>query len=717
MANQVLSAASCRVFIVEDDPIFADYIRCILRGMDIPSELSLSAEDAIDKLAEDADFQLILLDIMLPKMSGIEFASYLKQHQQLKNIPIVFLSQLTDHEQIIKSYDIGALDYITKPVHAELFRAKIKSLTQNILANEEFRAESSKYQHLFNKLQHVILSCNDGLLEVNEQLEIIFVNPAATKMLDLAPISYQGLSLKELICYEELINIDWHELKIACKNSDQSFNKQVQFWHRSADGQKRLLSLQLLITEQSKKHFYIQIADITPKGSQSDYFYNSENIDPITGLVNHNCFIKSCESMLKQNEGGQYSLALIVVNIARFSAINDRFGHSVGDRILKRVAVRLKLVLSAFDVISRFGNDEFTILLDNKLRWGVSKQISIIENLFTEPLVFDDVAVHVSINIGIAMFPQCGASFSLLYQSAKIALESAKEDPVKAYYFYNDEIDQISRFYLRIVELFDSALANDEFTMNYQPQYNLTTGELVSVEALLRWHSPEQGQISPAVFIPIAEESNYIIPIGNWIIERVLSDIASLKHLLSNKIRIAINLSTKQLKPSNLSNLVQLIEQTMSAFDFDNDMLELEITEHSLLSNTDDTLAQLDKLRDKGFGIALDDFGTGYSSLTYVQKLPIDRLKIDLSFVKMIGKDSKTQEIIKLILELSKSLGLTTIAEGIETREQFDFLTQMGCEVGQGYLLSKPLTLERLTSALATTPAVFTHRLASDTES
>jgi len=708
MANQNLIMAPFRIFIVEDDPIFADYIRCILSDMGITSELSLSAEDAIDKLAEDCQYNLVLLDIMLPKMSGIDFASYLREHDKFNNLPIVFLSQLTDHEQIIKSYDIGALDYITKPIHADLFRAKIKSLSQNILKCENIKVESNKFQHLFNKLHHVILSCNDGLLEVNEQLEIIFVNPAASQMLGLAPISYHGQSLKDLICYEELINIDWQEVRLACRNNDQTFSKKLHFWHRSNDGQKRLLSLQLIITEQSKTHFYLQITDITPLGTQSDYFYNPENIDPITGLVNHTCFIKSCENTLKQNQGTDYSLALIVVNIARFSAINDRYGHSVGDRILKRVAVRLKLVLSAFDVISRFGNDEFTILLDNKLRWGVSKQISIIENLFDEPLVFDDdISIRVNINIGIAMFPQCGENFSLLYQSAKIALESAKEDPVKSFYFYNDEIDQISRFYLRIVELFDSALKNDEFSMNYQPQYDLATGKLSGVEALLRWHSPEQGIIPPAVFIPIAEESNYIIPIGNWIIKRVLADIASLGKLFPCDVRIAINLSTKQLRPSNLSNLIELLEQTMLEFGIANEILELEITEHSLLSNTDDTLAQLEKLRAKGFGISLDDFGTGYSSLTYVQKLPIDRLKIDLSFVKMIGKDNKTQEIIKLILELSKSLGLTTIAEGIETREQLEFLTEMGCTIGQGYLLSKPLPLENLAQVLSVIPVAF----------
>ena len=707
MTNHTPITVPFNVFIVEDDPIFADYIQCIINDIGFTCELSVSAEEAMEKLAKDCNYQLVLLDVMLPQMSGIELASYLRGQEQFKGLPIIFLSQLNDHEQIIKSYDLGAIDYITKPINAELFRAKMQSLSLNIAKCNQLKVESDEYQHLFNKLQQVILSCSDGFIEVNQHLEVVFINPAATKMLDLAPISHQGENLKDVICYEELINFDWQEVITACSKSGSSFGKQFNFWHRSTDGQKRLLSLQLLNTEQESKNFYLQATDITPIDAQVDYLTNQENIDSITGLVNHNYFTKHCQSTLKKNKETKHSIALIVVNIARFSAINDRYGHEVGDRVLKRVAVRLKSVLSAFDVLSRFGNDEFTILLDNKLRWGVSKQVSVIESLFDEPLVLDNaISILVNINIGIAMFPQCGENFSLLYQSAKIALESAKEDPVRAYCFYNDEVDQISRFYLRLVELFDGAIEKDEFTMHYQPQYDLLNGNLVGIEALIRWYSPEQGVIPPAVFIPIAEESNHIVQIGNWVIKRVLADIASLKKLFPSNARIAINLSTKQLLPSNLSNLIQLLEQTMLEFGFANEVLELEITEHSLLSNADDTLNQLEKLRAEGFGISLDDFGTGYSSLTYVQKLPIDRLKIDLSFVKMIGKDSKTQEIIKLIIELSKSLALDVIAEGIETQQQLIFLRDLGCEIGQGYLLSKPLSLESLAQELKTTPAV-----------
>lgn len=700
--------SSFKIFIVEDDPIFAEYIQCIINDLGFTSELSLSAEEAMDKLAKDCNYHLVLLDILLPHMSGIEFASYLRGHDQFKYLQIVFLSQFNDNEQIIKSYELGAIDYITKPINAEQFRAKIQSLSLSILKCNQFKNESDKYHHLFNKLQQVIFSCNDGLIEVNNLLEIVFINPAATKMLDLKPISHQGQHLEDIIGYEELISIDWQEVAKAIRNSDLSFTKKLHFWHRSTDGQTRLLSLQLLITAQSKNHFYLQITDITPLNTKSDYFYNQKSIDEVTGLVNHNYFIKHCESIFKDNKNTKHSIGLIIVNVARFSAINDRYGHDIGDRILKRVAIRLKSTLSAFDVVSRFGNDEFTILLDNKLHWGISKQVSIIESLFEEPLVLNkNVSILVNINIGIALFPKCGKNFNLLYQSAKIALDNAKEDPVRTYCFYNDEIDQISRFYLRIVELFNNAVANNEFSMNYQPQYDLVNGNLVGVESLLRWHSPEQGIIPPAVFIPIAEESNHIVQIGNWVIKRVITDIASLKKRFPKHTRIAINLSTIQLLPGNISNLIELLEQTMLKFGFTNNMLELEITEHSLLSNKDDTLNQLEKLRAEGFCISLDDFGTGYSSLTYVQKLPIDRLKIDLSFVKMIGKDSKTQDIIRLIIELSKSLGFTTIAEGIETHEQLRFLQDLGCEIGQGYLLSKPLLLKSLEQNLNTIPAVF----------
>ena len=207
MPTQSQQAQTIRVFIVEDDAIFANYIRCLLSDIGFKSELSTSAEMAMENLSQDRRYHLALLDINLPGKSGIELAQEMKSCTELMDIPIIFLTSLNEHEKIVQSYDIGALDYITKPINAEQFRAKLLSLSSCLLDHQQFKLSADKYQYLFNKLQNVILSCNDGLIEVNNRLEVDFVNPAATKMLDLAPISYEGQNIKQIICYEELLNL------------------------------------------------------------------------------------------------------------------------------------------------------------------------------------------------------------------------------------------------------------------------------------------------------------------------------------------------------------------------------------------------------------------------------------------------------------------------------------------------------------------------------
>jgi diguanylate cyclase (GGDEF)-like protein len=405
--------------------------------------------------------------------------------------------------------------------------------------------------------------------------------------------------------------------------------------------------------------------------------------DALTDLPNRVLLQDRLEQALSRLPTGE-QLAVLCLDLDGFKMVNDTLGHPVGDTLLKAVAERLRGCIRKSDTVARIGGDEFAILMvaienDDDVTDLAERIIQSIH----APYDLDHNHVNVGISIGIAVAPNDGVDPNQLLKNADLALYRAKAEGRGSYDFFEPEMDVRMRA-RRAMELdLRRALGNNEFELYYQPLVNLQRNEVCGFEALLRWHHPARGMVSPADFIPVAEDIGLIVPIGEWALRHACGEAAS----WPDHIKIAVNLSPAQFKSQSL---VQSVVSALAASGLPGCRLELEITESALLQNNDTTLATLRQLRALGVQISMDDFGTGYSSLGYLQNFPFDKIKIDRSFISNLSKGHGSVAILRAIVSLAKSLGMTTIAEGVETSEQLETVRAEGCTEMQGYLFSPP---------------------------
>ena len=415
--------------------------------------------------------------------------------------------------------------------------------------------------------------------------------------------------------------------------------------------------------------------------------------DSLTGLPNRELFQTHIQQAILESANQQF--ALIVLDIDSLKDINSALGRVVGDLLLRKVAQRIISYTESGDIVARFGGDEFAILRTNITNFSDSPVIlsnKLLESL-SEPFSLYGRKIHCAAKIGITIYPFDGTNVSQLFQNADTAIHQAKQQNLNTYQFYSPAINAQLKRILAIKENLRYALERQELSIYYQPRIEVATGRLVAVEALLRWQNPELGFVSPAEFIPIAEETNLIIPIGKWILHNACLQNKQWQQEGIARLRMSVNLSTCQFKQANL---IETVDRTLQDTGLDVAYLELEITESLLVKDIDKAIALLTELKTRGISIALDDFGTGYSSLSYLQKLPINTLKIDRSFVTNIASNPDDAAISKAIVALAQSLKLNITAEGVETREQFNYLQSQGCHEVQGYYFSKPLPAEMI---------------------
>ena len=411
--------------------------------------------------------------------------------------------------------------------------------------------------------------------------------------------------------------------------------------------------------------------------------------DTLTGLPNRELFQTYVDKAIANTTNYQ-QFALIVLDLNSLKAINSTLSRQVGDLLLQEVAQRLNTYLTEDDVLGRFGGDEFIILRTNITNSDCS--IALANNLLeslSQPFSLHGKAIHCDAKIGITVYPFDGVTAEQLLQNADTAIYHVKRQKSNTYQFYSQELNDKLKRDLAIKENLRYALQKNEFSIRYQPRVELATGCLVGVEALLRWNNPELGMVSPNEFIPIAEETNLIIPIGEWVLRNACLQNKQWQEAQLPPLRVSVNLSACQFKQKNL---VEAIDRIICETGMDTKYLELEITESILVEDIELAISILWQLKRKGISIALDDFGTGYSSLSYLQKLPINTLKIDRSFVANLASNPDDIAISKAIIALAQSLGLNITAEGVETKAQFEYLQAQGCHEVQGYYFAKPLS-------------------------
>ncbi|WP_461201176.1 putative bifunctional diguanylate cyclase/phosphodiesterase [Anoxybacillus sp. TBDG-1] len=416
------------------------------------------------------------------------------------------------------------------------------------------------------------------------------------------------------------------------------------------------------------------------------FLLDKDDSDILTGVLSYDSFSQMLRARMNKRE----PFALLSLNLDRFKFINDLIGYECGSELLKQVAERLRRYEGA--IVARQHRDQFFLAFYTNDRNELRRMIGDVIQLFTTPFQLTEQELTVTPSIGISVFPHDATDWTTLISCADLALEIAKENGGNTYCFYTNELKKTNEEKLYIQHSIRKALKQNEFMIHYQPIVDIQTGNIVAVEALLRWFHPKRGWISPATFIPIAEETNLIQPLGDWVLRQVCEQSKTWKEKGLPHVQIGVNVSIKQFLQADL---VKHIEHVLHTYDLDPFCLKLEITESMAMHHVDYVLAQLQSLKNLGLQLAVDDFGTGYSSLNYLKKLPVDIIKIDRSFVQDMVKHSYDLSIVRAVIEVAHSLKMKVVAEGVETEEQLAILKREGCDRAQGYYFSKPLSAEQ----------------------
>ncbi|MTI71341.1 MAG: EAL domain-containing protein [Firmicutes bacterium] len=443
-----------------------------------------------------------------------------------------------------------------------------------------------------------------------------------------------------------------------------------------------------LIYDKEKTFFLSMGIDITQQKKVEKQLYYMAHHDALTGLPNWNLFNIEFNKALnkKKSEKG----ALLYLDLDNFKNINDTLGHNAGDVLLKHISSKLSNYIKRPNIVARIGGDEFVIMLKDVFKTkDIKDKVNGILDLFNESFVIEGYEFFISLSVGIAKYPEHGQDITTLYKYADTAMFKAKESKGSKYNFFTLSIEKEMIENVELERELRKAIINKEFELYYQPQIDLKTGNIICVEALIRWKHPKKGFISPAKFIPFAEESGIISSITEWVLENAIRQKREWEKKGYRSVKLGINLSNKCF---HMNNLVKKIDETIKKEEVLYEEIELEITETAAMDNIENSIRVLNKIKKLGMKIALDDFGIGYSSLNYLKKLPIDILKMDRAFIKNVTNEKEDKVITNSIIQLAHGLDITVVAEGIETKEQLEFLKNNKCDIGQGYLFSRPVS-------------------------
>jgi diguanylate cyclase (GGDEF)-like protein/PAS domain S-box-containing protein len=437
--------------------------------------------------------------------------------------------------------------------------------------------------------------------------------------------------------------------------------------------------------------------DISERKQNEERIQNLAHFDVLTGLPNRILFKDRVEQALIKAQRKHDKVAILFLDLDRFKQINDSLGHRVGDFVLKEIAERLLSCVREQDTVSRQGGDEFILILPETDAQGAAKVAENILQVASKRCQIEGFDLHITPSIGISVYPDDSIDSDTLIKYADVAMYQAKENGRNTYKFYTSDMNAKVYERMTIENGLRQALENQNFVLYYQPQISLKDDRIVGCEALIRWNHAEKGLISPAHFIPVAEETGLIVPIGDWVMHEACRQALVWKKAGLPPITMAVNLSAIQFSHTSMSNqIIKMLED----IGLSPEHFELELTESILMGGVDTTLATLNNLAEFGLKLSIDDFGTGYSSLSYLKRFPLHRLKIDQSFVRDITHDANDAAIVKTIIGMAKSLNLEVIAEGVETQEQAEFLQRAGCDEIQGYYFSPPVPASEFATML-----------------
>ena len=628
----------------------------------------IKAVEFIDKNQPD----LILLDIMMPEMDGFEVCRRLKNDHATRDIPVIFITAMADKTHVAKGFELGGVDYITKPFHALEVKARVKThlLLKNQLAMSARIFESSL----------------DGIVVTDSDTVIQMVNPAVSLI--------SGYSAAELIGQKtNFLKSNRHDdafYSDMWKSINDTGSWSGEIWNRRKNGEifPQWLAINTFRDLWGKVTNYVGVFhDMSVIKRQEDELKYQARHDALTSLPNRVFFQYRLQDSLTYSRRHDEMLAILFLDLDNFKHINDSMGHTTGDSLLQEISQRLLSCIADAGVVSRLGGDEFGVLLENVgNEENAVKTAGRIHEAMAQPFHFKTHDFFLTVSIGITFFPNDGNDAETLLKNGDMAMFRAKESGGNSYQIFTSAMDKEVARRLSLEANLRRAIEQEELRVYYQPKVDLESGRIVSMEALVRWQS-EDGIVSPAEFIPLAEKTGLIIPLGKWVLHTAAAQTRKWRDE-GYDLRVAVNLSPRQFQEENL---LEMIREILEDTGLPPQGLELEITEGVVMANEENAIDLMSKMAGMGLFLAMDDFGTGYSSLYYLKQFPINTLKIDKSFVDNIPTDDENVAITSAIISMAKSLGLEVVAEGVETEEQLLFLKEQGCDEMQGYYFSPPV--------------------------
>ncbi|UTH74665.1 bifunctional diguanylate cyclase/phosphodiesterase [Chromobacterium sp. IIBBL 290-4] len=640
---------------------------------------------------------LILLDFSLPDMDGLAVCRELKMNPRTRDIPILFLSSIADTDTKVEGFAAGAVDFIGKPfersellarVNTHLDLARLKKRLSKLVEEktESLRVSEQRFRALIEQAPEAIMVFDRDrgvFVDANQQAELLTGRTIA-ELTGLSPISLYDEQQPDGLPTTESVRM----------HADRAMQGEVQLFERviiRPDGRRVPCEVRLSRLPSETSHLLrVSYIDISSRVAAQERINRLAYFDSLTGLVNQSGLMEKLDTLSQVcQKVGNHAFAVLLLELEDFKFINDVYGNRVGDLLLRELAARLQRLVNGNGMVARHGGVEFVLLLNDVADTAHAEAMAerMLE-VVAAPYNIDEMTLHISASVGVSLCPQHGKSGSELLRNADMALYHAKQQVVHRYYAFETGLVERMRERIELEKALRQAIDHSQLVLYYQPQVELNTGRVVGVEALARWPHPERGMISPASFIPVAEQSGLILPLGRWVLQEACRQLKSWQQQGLGDIRMSVNLSVAQFTDVDLT---QFIADTLAKTGVAPEALELEITESFTMLSPPQSIQMLRQFRDMGIHCAIDDFGTGHSSLAYLTRFPVDTLKIDQSFIRNISSDERDNALCDTIAYLAHRMGLRVVAEGVETEQQLTFLASIHVDVVQGYLLSRPV--------------------------